>query len=153
RWPTWAARNPAIPVRDTPVDDLAGARTKQLAASMTLGDLGAFVFGDDALDLHQEFGLRIVSHWRSIEEPDLDSKTCELVEHQDLIGVTASQAIRSEAPELFKSTGFGRVPKCVQTGPIQASSRVAVVQKLRDHLVLQFRQVVAQSLHLRADGA
>src|SRR5213078_1547404 len=59
------AGQPVVAVRGLPGDDLAGPGTEQLAAPVPFGDLRAFVLGDDALDLGEQPGLRVVVEgWR-----------------------------------------------------------------------------------------
>src|SRR5262249_60071248 len=62
--------HPAVAVGHQPKGDLTGPGTVQLPPPVALGDLGAFVLGDDALHLMQEPGLRVVKR-RRVEEGDL----------------------------------------------------------------------------------
>ena len=55
-----AAGNAPIPVGSFPGDDLPGAGPKQFAAPVAFGDLGLLVFGDHALHLGEQDGLRVV---------------------------------------------------------------------------------------------
>ena len=55
-----AAGNATVAVGDLPGDDLAGAGPEQLPAPVAFGDLGFLVFGDDALDLGEQYRLRVV---------------------------------------------------------------------------------------------
>jgi hypothetical protein len=55
----------AVAVGHLPEEHLAGAGAVQLAAPVALGDLRALVFGDHALDLDRQPGLRVIARCRA----------------------------------------------------------------------------------------
>ena len=68
-----AARNATVAVGGLPGDDLAGAGPEQFAAPVSFGDLGFLVFGDHALHLGEQGGLRVVGgKSRGVGERDAD---------------------------------------------------------------------------------
>ena len=90
-----AAGNAAVAVGSLPGDDLAGAGPKQFAAPVAFGDLGLLVFGDHALHLGEQGGLRVVGGQpRRVGEGDGHPEAVQLVEHQHLIGVGAGEPVR-----------------------------------------------------------
>jgi hypothetical protein len=119
-----------------PEEHLAGAGAVQLAAPVALGDLRAFVFGDHALDLDQQPGLRVIARCRAGEEVHLDAEALELVQDQHLVGVGAREAIRAQTQDRVQRTGLGRVAQAVHRRAVQPRARVAVVDELGDDLVL-----------------
>jgi hypothetical protein len=125
----------------------------QLAAAVALGDLGALVFGDHALDLDEQPGLRVVAGRRAVEEAHLDAETLELFEDQHLVGVGAREPIGAQAQDRVQRAGLGRVAQPVQRGPIQPRAGVAVVDELGDDVVAVRAGRRAQQLELRADRA
>ena len=64
-----------------------------LAPPAPFGDLGAFVFGDYALKLHQKLILRGGSR-RRLQKNQLHSAARQFLAQQDLIGVLSAQPIR-----------------------------------------------------------
>ena len=94
-----AAGNAAVAVGSLPGDDLAGAGPKQFAAPVAFGDLGFLVFGDHALHLGEQGGLRVVGGQpRGVGERHGDAEAVQLVEHQHLVGVGAGEPVRRQAP-------------------------------------------------------
>ena len=103
-----SAGDAPVAVGDLGGQHLPGARPIQLAAPSAFGELGPFVFGDDALDLHQQPPLWIVQGW-GVGEADRHLVTGELVQDQDLVGVGAGQPIRRQTPDGVDGTRFGCV--------------------------------------------
>ncbi len=64
-----------------------------LSAAGSLKDLCPLVFGDHALELHQQLVLRSRCLWR-FDENGLDTLAREFFDQQDLIGIFAAQPIR-----------------------------------------------------------
>jgi hypothetical protein len=62
-------------------------------STASLHDLGAFVFGDDALHLEQQVILRAVPQ-RAIQKHNIDASATPLVHQKHLISVVASQPVR-----------------------------------------------------------
>ena len=73
RGPFGAARNTPIAIRAFPGDHLASTRTPQLAATISLGDLGALILGNHALHLGEQMGLRVIGKWRRVVEEHRDA--------------------------------------------------------------------------------
>jgi len=142
-----------VAVGDPGGDHFAGAGAKQLAPPVPFGDLGSFVFGDDALDLGEQAGLRIVADGWGIREPDGDAVAGQLVEHDHLVGVDAGQPVRGQAPHGVDEAGLGGVTHRVQAGAVQPGAGVAVVAELVDQVVAFVVDACSQQFQLRADGA
>src|SRR6476469_335613 len=66
--PVRAAGDAPIAVRALPCDHLASTRPPQLAAAVSLGDLGALILGDHALHLREQLGLRVIGQRRRVVE-------------------------------------------------------------------------------------
>ena len=149
-----AARDAPIAVGGLPGGDLSGAGSEQLAPPVPFGDLRLLVFGDHALDLSEQGGLRIIrgQGW-GIGEGQCDSEPGQLVEDQNLVGVGPGQPVRREAPHPLEQPAFGAVTQRVQPGPVQPGSGVAVVEVLTDQFVPRFGHVLTQQLQLGTDGA
>jgi hypothetical protein len=148
------ARHPPVAVGGPPRGDLSGAGSEQLATSVSFGDLGLLVLSDDALDLGEQHGLRIVGgQVGGVGEPDGDADPGQLVEDQHLVGVGAGQPVRREAPHLLEQAALGGVPESVEAGPVQSSTGMTVVDVLADKLVAGAGHVAAQQFQLRADRA
>ena len=118
RSPLGAARDAPIAVRAFPRDYFAGARTPEFAASISLGDLGAFVLGDHALHLREQMSLRVIIERGRVVEAHRHAVACQLVEHDYLISIHAGQAIWGQTPDGLKLPGFGGISQRVQTGPV-----------------------------------
>ena len=149
-----AAGNAAVAVGSLPGDDLAGAGPKQFAAPVAFGDLGFLVFGDHALHLGEQDGLRVVGGQpRGVGECHGDPEAVQLVEHQHLVGVGAGEPVRRQAPHPFDEPGLGGITQRVQAGAVQSGAGMPVVDVLADQLVTGGGDVFAQQRQLRADGA
>jgi hypothetical protein len=77
----------------------------------------------------------------------------QLVGDQNLIRIAASQSVGSQAPHLREQAGPGSIAKCVETGAVEASSGVTIVNVFMDHLAPKLGHRVAQSLQLGANRA
>jgi len=88
----------AIAIRHFPEDDFAAARTPQLAAPIALGNFGALVLGDHALNLDQQASLRIVVERGCVGKQYPNTMPGKLIQHDHLIGIQAGQAIRRKTP-------------------------------------------------------
>ena len=91
--PVGTASDTPIAIRAFPGDHFAGTRAPQLAAAVSLSNLGALIFGDYSLHLSEQMGLRVVGLWRRVVEEYGDAMARQLVEHNDLIGIHPGQAI------------------------------------------------------------
>jgi hypothetical protein len=146
-------KHSAIAIGDPPSEYLARTRSPQLSSSVTLGYLRPFVFGDHPLHLGQQFRLRIVIDDRRVDESDRDTVSSQLVEHDDLIGVDAGEAVRRQAPHHFDETDLGRVPHGIEARTIQPRTRMPIVGELTDQLVALGADPFSKGGQLRADGA
>ncbi len=90
----FASRHPPITIRGLPGDHLAAAGPPQFASAVTLGHLGLFVLGDNALYLGEEPGLGVVVEGRRVAEHHPHTEAGDLVEHEHLVDVGAGQAVR-----------------------------------------------------------
>jgi hypothetical protein len=145
-----AAGDASVAVGDLGGQHLPGPRPIQLAAPSAFGELGPFVFGDHALDLHQQPPLRVVEGW-GVGEADRHLVAGELVQDQDLVGVGAGQPIRGQAPDGVDGARFGGVAEPVQSGAVQPGPGVAVIDELLDEFLALGGDPVPQRLQLRAD--
>jgi len=136
-----------------PEADLAGAGAVELAAPVALGDLRALVFGDHALHLHEQRGLRILAERRAFEEPHLAPEPLKLLEDQHLVGVGAREPVGAQAQHAVEHAGLGGVAQAVERRAVEPRPRVAVVDELLDDLVPIGVRRGAQRLELRGDRA
>jgi hypothetical protein len=88
------AGDPPVAVGGLPRYDLARPSPPELAASVAFGDLRLLVLGDDALDLGQQAGLRVVVvQGRCVGEQHTYTESSQLVEDENLVGVSARQTV------------------------------------------------------------
>src|SRR5674476_1126251 len=73
--------------------DGAGLGAVGLAAAGAFQDLGAFILGDHALELHQQRVLGAVTAW-PFDEHHLGAGLGELLDQQRLVGILAGQPVR-----------------------------------------------------------
>jgi hypothetical protein len=85
----------AISIRRLAAEPVALASFLKLATSEPLADDGALVLGHGPLDLQKQLILRVVRD-RPMEEDDLTAGLAEFLEEQDLIGVLASETVRTQ---------------------------------------------------------
>jgi hypothetical protein len=143
----------AMAVGHLPEEDLAGAGAVELAAAVALGDLGALVFGDHALHLDQQRGLRILTERGALEKAHRDAEALELLEDQHLVGVGAREAIGAQAEHAVQDAGLGGVAQAIEPGTVEPRARVAVIDELLDDLVAGRFGRGAQRFELRGDRA
>jgi hypothetical protein len=77
-----------IAVGHAPEQRFALAQPKEAAAPIPFRNLGALIFGDDSLHLHEELRIGICRQ-RIVEELDRDPEAFQLLDDQDLVGVLA----------------------------------------------------------------
>ena len=123
------------------------------AAPGALSNLGPFVLGNHALELHQQliFGR---SCGRRLQEYQLDSIACELFRQQDLIGIFTAQAVRRVDQHGCDLACSGQVSHGLQARAQQRSSTIAFVLKLpvgRNKVAVSLG-VVDQSRSLALNG-
>ena len=118
--------NPPVAVGDLPPAHFALSRAKELAATIAFRDLDALVFGDRALDLRKQARLRIIGQGL-VEKDHLDAEALELFENQDLIGVLAREAIRTQDERGLERSCLGAVAQPVEARPVQTRAAVSVV--------------------------
>jgi len=140
------ARRAPVPIRHAPEQRLALAEPEELPAPVTLGDLGPFVFGHDALDLDEELGLG-VGRRRVLAEVHGDVPAAQLFHDQDLVGIAAGQAVRAEHDHGVEGPERGAVAQAIQAGAIEPGAAVAFVHA---HVLLADRELVR--LGVRPDG-
>jgi hypothetical protein len=68
----------------------------QLAPAGAFGDLGPLVFGDHALELHQQ-GLLRGGGLGAVDEDHLGAVLGEFLDQEHLVGVGAGQPVRGQA--------------------------------------------------------
>ena len=142
-----AAGDAPVAVGGLPGDDLPGAGAEQLAPPVPFGDLGLLVFGDHALDLGEQRGLRVVRvQAGGVGEGHPDAEAGQLVQDEHLVGVGAGEPVRGQAPDHLEQPGLGGVAQRVQAGPVQPGAGVPVVEVLAGQLVPGRGQVRAQRL-------
>jgi hypothetical protein len=95
-------------------------------APAALKNLGAFIFGDHALNLEQEIILRRVPD-RPVQEHDVHTGAPQLVDEQRLVCVTPSQAIRGMDIQALNLAAGGRIAKALESRTHEDRAAVAVV--------------------------
>jgi hypothetical protein len=144
-----AARHPPVSVGRLPGDDLTGAGAEQLAPPIPFADLRPLVFGNHALHLGEQGGLRIVGCQAGrVGERDGDPEAGQLIENQDLVGVGAGEPVRGQAPHPVDEARLGGVSQRVQPGTVQSGAGVPVIDVLADQLVSDAGDVLAQQPQL-----
>jgi hypothetical protein len=143
-----AAGDASIAVGGLPGDHLSCSRAIELAAPIALGDLGALVFGDDALNLGEQTRLGIVVDLRGIREQHPHAMACKFVQHDDLIGVGARETIRRQTPHRVEQPCLRGVAQGVKPRPVQTSTGMSVVQKFGGDLMALLGRAGAQDFEL-----
>ena len=142
-----AAGDAPVAVGGLAGDHLAGPGPEQLAPPVPFADLGPLVFGDHALHLGEQPGLRVVLvQAGGVGEPHGDPEAGQLVQDEHLVGVGAGEPVRGQAPDHLEQPGLGGVAQRVQPGPVQPGPGVPVVAVLGGQLVPGRGQVRAQRL-------
>ena len=106
--------------------DLARSRAVPLPPPRPFEDLGAFVFGDHALKLHQQLILGGGAR-RGIEEASLDPVTSELFDQQHLVGVLPAQPVRTVDEHDLDIARDRQVAHPFQSRPFERRPAIAVV--------------------------
>ncbi|HEX2479178.1 MAG TPA: hypothetical protein VHK45_07840 [Geminicoccaceae bacterium] len=81
-----------------------------------LQDLGALVFGDDALDLEQQVVFRAGAD-RAVEEGNLDAGTPKLLHQEGLVRVAPGEPVRCEQVDAIDLAGGNHVAQPLQSWP------------------------------------
>lgn len=133
--------------------DRATLRGVSAAPPAAFQDLGALVFGDDALDLEQEL-VRGGLLQRAVEEDDFDPVAVELFKEQHLVGVFACQTIRGVDIEAVELASGSSVAQAFQGRPPQGGAAVAVVGEAAGRVELQaiVADAFVQGIDLAGDG-
>ena len=85
-----------------------------LATASAFENLRAFVLGDHSLHLQEQLVFGRLPE-AVVEKDDIDARTLELVEQEDLIGVLAGQAIGRLDVEAVHSSHGGEVTQALQS--------------------------------------
>ena len=93
--------------------DRTRARSVATTATTALQNLGAFIFGNHALNLEQEIILRRNPD-RPVQKHDVHAGTPKLVDEQRLMGVAPSQAIRGMDIQALDLAASGRITKSLE---------------------------------------
>ena len=96
--------------------------------SAPLQDLGALVFGNDALDLEQEVVLRAGADG-PVEEGDLNAGAPELLHQQGLVRMTPGEPVGREYVDTVDLPGGRRIAQPLQGWTHQRGSAVALVDE------------------------
>jgi hypothetical protein len=96
------------------------------ATPATFQDLGAFIFGDHALDLEQKIILRRAAD-RAVQESDFSASATKLVDQKNLMGVAARQPIRSMDINTFDMAARDRIPQPLQRRTRQDRTAIAFI--------------------------
>ena len=117
----------AIAIRGAAEDtDLALLGAMAFAAARTLQDLGAFVFGDHALELQQQLVLGRL-RLRGFDEDRLHAVAQPFLGEQHLVGVLAAEPIRRQHQDRLDLAFGDEVAHSLQTGANQRGSAEALV--------------------------
>jgi hypothetical protein len=132
-------RDVAVAVGGIAGDPMAGAGPLELAAAEPLGEHRPLVLGDGPLDLEQELVVRIVGD-RRVDELDVAAGPAELLQQEDLVGVTPRQPVGAEDRDDIELAGAGGVAEAVEGGSVEARSGVSLVDE--DVLVLELMPAI-----------
>src|SRR5712692_3879702 len=106
--------------------DLARVGPVSLTATRSLQDLRPLIFGDHALELHQQLIFR-AGALRRFNKQRLDSLAGELLDQQDLVCVLAAQAIRRVREHNLDLPFGGKVPHTLQARALERRSTIAFI--------------------------
>jgi len=106
--------------------DRARASGVPSTASTALQNLGAFIFGDHALNLEQQIILRRIPD-RPVQEHDVHASTPKLIYQQRLVGIAPSQAIGGMDIQALDPPAGGSVAKPLESGAHEDGAAVAFV--------------------------
>ncbi len=127
--------NVAVAVGALAADPLAGPGLLQLAAAEPLGQDRPLVFGDGPLDLEQELVVRVVGD-RPLDELDLARGLAELLQQEDLVGITPGESIGAIDADDFEFALAGGVAEAVEGGAVEPRTRITLVDV--DVIVFEF---------------
>jgi hypothetical protein len=99
-----------------------------LAAATAFLNLGAFVLGDDALHLHEQFILGTGAD-SAIEKDHVDVAALQLIQQQRLMRLPSRQAIGRQHIKTVKQSACGGIAQAFQRGPQQRAARTAVIDE------------------------
>ena len=100
-----------------------------LATATALQNLGPLVFGNHALDLQQQFILRILANGM-VEENDFYAGALKLVDQQDLVRILAGEPVRRMHVHALDTAQGNRISQPLQGGTQQGRTAVAFVEEL-----------------------
>src|SRR5262245_28097892 len=127
-------------------------RAVPLSPSRPLENLGALVFGDHALELHEQRILRRCAG-RPVHEDESHAAAGQLLRDQDLVRILATQAIRRVNQHRLDVPLCRQIAHGLEAGTQQRGATVAVILKLPlrwDHVAMRLG-VPDQRCHLAAD--
>ena len=147
------ARHVAVAVGGTAALVVAIACPLQLAAAEALAEDGALVFSDGTLDLQQKLIVGVVRD-RVLQERHLDARAVELLQQQDLIGVSARQPVGGQHGDDPDGAVVHGVAQRVEAGPVEPAAAVALVTEdvLVGHDMAARGRPGAQGGKLAVDG-
>jgi len=136
----------AVTIRSTAHHaDLARVRPVSLTTTRSLQDLRPLIFGDHALELHQQLIFRTVALW-PLHKQRLDSVAGELLDQQNLVRVLPAQAVRRLREHNLDLPFGGEVSHAFQARTLQRRSTIAFI--LEDPLQCQLGNLHWQDFHL-----
>jgi hypothetical protein len=116
----------AITVGPPGGDPMTLARPLDFAATESLAEDGALVFGDGPLDLEQELVVWVGGDG-PLDELDGTAVLAELLQQERLMDIAAGQAVGAvDGDDIELARGRG-VPQAIQAGAVQPRARVARV--------------------------
>src|SRR5262249_12266879 len=118
--------NISISIRRSAAEPVALAGLLELAAAEPLANDGSLVFGHGSLDLKEQLIPWVVRDG-PVEKDDLAACLAELLEEQDLIGILASEAVRTQHGDDIGDAQLHRVAESVQGGAIESRSSVPLI--------------------------
>src|SRR5665811_2212876 len=128
--------------------DGAGLGAVGLAAAGAFQDLGAFILGDHALELHQQRVLGAVTAW-PFDEHHLGAGLGELLDQQRLVGILAGQPVRGVHQQHVHWHLADQVAQPLQRRADQTRPGMAVVFK---HPLLRHVQTQAPGVRAQRRG-
>jgi hypothetical protein len=117
---------PSVPVRQVPGRELTHAGPVESPASSAFDDLRSFVLGDDPLDLKEELVVWGIAYG-PLAEVDIHTCTLQLLQEQSLVGVLASESVRTEDHHHIEATLPSVITECVEGRSIQLASAESLV--------------------------
>src|SRR5262249_19463922 len=111
-----------------PRNEFAPTRFIQTAPTRSFGNLGAFVLGDHALHLCEEFALRTVAEW-VLKKDQFCIELLELLDEKPLMRIVARETIRRENYDGIEFAALRAVTQSIQRRAIESRAADAFIEE------------------------